>query len=217
MDRPVPETMTEALETLLRTRRTVRRYRPDPVPEPLLLRLIEAATWAPSAHNRQPWRFVVPNATEKQRLAHAMARRLRAVRAADGDAAEDIARDADRSIARITGAPAVVLVCLTLAEMDLYPDAERAAAERAMAIQSTAMAVQNLMLAAHAHGLGAAWMCAPLFCPDVVRGVLALPVDFEPQALIALGWPAGTPRPRGRKPVEEILWPPAPPVEKHGA
>jgi nitroreductase len=59
-----------------------------------------------------------------------------------------------------------------------------------MGAQSVAIAVQNLFLAAHVEGLGACWMCAPLFCPDVVTTVLDLPPDWEPQALITMGYPA---------------------------
>ncbi len=59
-----------------------------------------------------------------------------------------------------------------------------------MAVQSVALAAQNMLLMAHAEGLGACWMCAPLFCPDVVRAALALPADWEAQALLTLGYPA---------------------------
>ena len=59
-----------------------------------------------------------------------------------------------------------------------------------MAAQSVAMAGQNVLLAAHALGLGACWLCAPLFCPEVVRETLALPLDWQPQGLITAGYPA---------------------------
>jgi nitroreductase len=62
-----------------------------------------------------------------------------------------------------------------------------------MATQSLALAGQNLLLAAHAEGLGACWLCAPLFCPHIVRDTLGLPADWEPQAFISLGWPAESP------------------------
>jgi coenzyme F420-0:L-glutamate ligase/coenzyme F420-1:gamma-L-glutamate ligase len=97
------------------------------------------------------------------------------------------------------------VACFTLDDMDRYPDARRAAAERLMAVQSTAMAVQNLLLLAHAEGLGACWMCAPLFCPDTVRAALDLPADWEPQALITLGTPAAPGRRRERRAIAEIM------------
>jgi nitroreductase len=73
-----------------------------------------------------------------------------------------------------------------------------------MAVQSVAMALQNLLLAAHAEGLGACWMCAPLFCPDAVQTALDLPDDWEPQALISLGYPAGPGKQRPRKPLADV-------------
>ena len=66
----------------------------------------------------------------------------------------------------------LVLTCMTMEDMDRYPDAQRSAAERLMAVQGTAMAIQTLLLAAHAAGVGASVMCAPLFCPDIVRSAL---------------------------------------------
>ena len=72
-----------------------------------------------------------------------------------------------------------------------------------MAVQSVAMAVQNLLLAAHAEGLGACWMCAPLFCPDSVRAALGLAENWEAQALITLGFPANEGKPASRKPLSE--------------
>jgi nitroreductase len=84
---------------------------------------------------------------------------------------------------------------MTMADMDRYPDPKRRRAEWTMATQSLALAGQNLLLAAHAEGLGACWLCAPLFCPEVVRAALGLPEDWEPQAFISLGWPDEGPQP----------------------
>ena len=198
--------LAEELQSLLQARRSIRRYQPDPVPPETLERLLTAAIWAPSAHNRQPWRFATLTApAAKARLAQAMGQRLRADRLADGDALEVVEADARKSLARISGAPAVVVVCLTLADMDHYLDARRAQAEYLMAVQSVAMAVQNLLLAAHAEGLGACWMCAPLFCGDAVRQSLDLPSEWQPQALVTLGRPAsaGTLRAAARRPAAE--------------
>jgi F420 biosynthesis protein FbiB-like protein len=133
-----------------------------------------------------------------------MGARLRADRLADGDAGGDVERDVSRSRARITAAPVAIVACLSMADMDAYPDARRAEAERTMTMQSTALAVQNLLLAAHALGLGACWLCAPLFCPDAVREVLKLPEDWEPQALVTMGWPAET-RTKERRSIQESV------------
>ena len=155
------------------------------------MRLLEAASWAPSAHNRQPWRFaVLTRFVDKDRLARAMGARLQADRTADGDDPGDIKRDVARSYARLTGAPVLIVVCLSMADMDTYPDPQRARNEWVMAVQSTAMAAQNLLLLAHAEGLAACWLCAPLFVPDLVTSTLELPPDWEPQGLITLGYAA---------------------------
>lgn len=199
--------MSDAFLTLIRTRRSIRRYQPDPVPREMIERLLEAAIWAPSAHNRQPWRFcVVTDAETKVTLARMMGERLRRDLEADGVPEAIIAADTGRSYTRITGAPALVVLCLTMADMDRYPDAARAHNEYVMAVQSTALAGQNLLLAAHEAGLAACWMCAPLFCPDVVQAALDLPDDWQPQALITLGYAAET-REKTRHPLEErVLW-----------
>ena len=190
---------------LLIERRSVRRYLPLPVAPQVVDRLLAAATAAPSAHNRQPWRFVViEEESTKQSLAQAMGARLRADRLRDGDPADAIEADVARSYARLTGAPVIVLICMTMTDMDRYTDDRRNAAERAMAVQGTAMAAQNLLLAAHTEGLGACWMCAPLFCPDTVAAALTLPPDWQPQAIITLGLPADPGKPFRRRPLSEV-------------
>jgi len=187
-------------------RRTVRRFLADPVPEAMIAGMIRAATRAPSAHNRQPWRFhVVRDGSEKAHLAKAMGDRLRSDRSKDGDDGELIRQDVERSSARINGAPALIAVCLTLDDMDSYPDARRNEAEFLMAVQSTAMAAQILLLKAQAEGLGACWMCAPLFCAETVRSALKLPSSWQPQGLMLLGWPAEPGRVRERKPLGDIV------------
>lgn len=189
---------------LARTRRSIRRYRAEPVPSGLVNELLEAARWAPSAHNRQPWRFAVIRGVETKRaLARAMGAQLRADLERDGARPETIEADASRSYARITGAPVVIVVSLSMREMDSYPDERRQQAERTMAVQSVAMAVQNMLLAAHARGLGACWMCAPLFVPAIVRAALGLADDWEPQALVTLGFPAEE-KTKARRPLEDV-------------
>lgn len=206
MTTPLAVASPDTLLGWMRERRSIRRYRSDVIPRGLIDRLIESARWAPSAHNRQPWRFVVLEEPARRiALAAAMGERLRADRLADGDAADVVECDVARSRARIASAPAVIVACCTLADMDVYPDVRRAAAERTMAVQSTAMALQNLLLVAHAEGLGACWMCAPLFCPDTVRTALDLPPDWEPQALVTLGYPATQGLRRERRPLTEIV------------
>jgi F420 biosynthesis protein FbiB-like protein len=190
----------------IRSRRSLRRYADEPVRRETIERVLTAAAWAPSAHNRQPWRFVImTEPAAQEHLARAMGERLRSDRLADGDAPEAVAADTNRSAARITGAPVVILACLTMRDMHHYPDSRRKKAEYSMAMQSVAMAIQNLLLAAHAEGLGACWLCAPLFCPDTVRAALELPDDWEAQALITLGYPASAGKPATRRALADVV------------
>jgi coenzyme F420-0:L-glutamate ligase/coenzyme F420-1:gamma-L-glutamate ligase len=193
------------LAALMGARRSIRRFRPEAVPQAVVERILGAACLAPSPHNRQPWRFaVVTSTSDKDCLARGMGERLREDRLRDGDDPTDVEADAQRSYARITGAPAVIVVSMTLDEMDAYPDERRAEAERQMAAQSVAMAGYGLLLAAHAEGLGACWLCAPLFAPQAAIEALGLPPSWQPQSLILLGWPADQGRERGRRPLEEV-------------
>jgi F420 biosynthesis protein FbiB-like protein len=191
---------------LARGRRSIRRYEPRDVPQSTVETLLEAAVWAPSAHNRQPWRFAIVRGAGRERLARAMGARLREDLERDNAPQAVIEADVTRSYERLTGAPVVIVLCLSMADMDTYPDARRQQHEWTMAVQSVAMAGQNLLLAAHAYGLGACWMCAPLFCPDVVQSALDLPPDWQPQGLITLGYAAQT-RDKARQPlVEKVVW-----------
>ena len=196
-----------AFVELARTRRSIRRYLPEPVAAPLIETLLEAASWAPSAHNRQPWRFcVVQSAPVKAALAGHMAEAWRRDLAGDGADLLEIERRVAISQARLSGAPVLIAPCVTLAEMDVYPDPVRSQAEWTMAVQSVALACQNLLLAAHAAGLGACWMCAPLFAPALVRQVLDLPEAWQPQAILTLGYPAEA-KTRDRAPLtERVVW-----------
>jgi F420 biosynthesis protein FbiB-like protein len=201
------EKSLKLFKELALTRRSIRRYDTRPVPDELVQEILTMTIWAPSAHNRQPWRFVVISTTEhKKKLAQNMGIRLRADLMADNVPEENIQQDVSRSYERITTAPILICLCMSMADMDAYPDEQRQRNERVMALQSTAAAGQNLLLATHAAGLGACWMCAPLFCPDVVQHTLELPSDWEPQALITLGYPAET-RNRSRQALEtRTLW-----------
>ncbi len=175
----------------IKARRSIRRYLDRPVPKEIIETLLEAACWAPSAHNRQPWRFAVISAEKaKSDLSLAMAEKLRCDLTKDAVPENIIAQDVDRSIERITGSPTLILLSLSMQDMDHYQDEIRNNNEWLMAVQSTAMAGQNLLLTANDLGLAACWMCAPLFAPEIVKACLALPIDWHPQALITIGYPA---------------------------
>jgi coenzyme F420-0:L-glutamate ligase/coenzyme F420-1:gamma-L-glutamate ligase len=190
---------------LLRERSSVRRFREQPVDEVVLRRILTAATWAPSAHNRQPWRFVALTKPDvKARLAKSMAEDFRRDLLADGLSPEQVEAQTARSQARVLDAPVAVLLCLDVSVGDQYPDARRQQAEYLMGTQGVALAGGHLLLAAHALGLGAVWTCAPLFAPIAVRQALALPEDWSPQALILLGYPAKPPTRRERRLLDEV-------------
>ncbi len=192
--------------SVLAARRTVRFYTSDPVPEPLVHALLEAAILAPSAHNAQPTRFVVITSPDRKRqLAERMARQWRRDLERSGTAEGVIQVELRFSLRRFSEAPVLLLVGYTMEEMDRYPDRSRRAAEETMAVQSASAAIQNLLLAAAAHGLGACWCCAPLFCAGVVRRALGLPRTFVPQALLTIGYPAHTPPTPPRKPLEAVV------------
>jgi len=192
--------------SLLKNRRSIQEYTPKNVSEKVLDVILEAAMWAPSAHNAQPWRFVViRDSALKLKLAEAMAYRWKRDLAKNGVSKKDSESLAGASVERFSSAPIVIVSCLTMMEMNHYHDKRRQRIESTMAVQSVAAAIENMLLASHAMGLGACWFCAPLFCPETVRKVLKLPPDFEPQALITLGYPAERPLPPPRKPLKEIM------------
>jgi F420 biosynthesis protein FbiB-like protein len=173
----------------IRNRRSVRKYEDHRVPKEIILELLEAAGWAPSAHNAQPWRFIVlDDGQAKTRLAKDMAKAWAADMAKDGIAVEpEMFR---LRIERFAEAPALVLACMSMEGMTKQPDTERQGVERDLAMQSLGAALENLLLAAHTLGLGACWFCAPAYCREAVRAALKIPEKVEPQALIALGYPA---------------------------
>jgi coenzyme F420-0:L-glutamate ligase/coenzyme F420-1:gamma-L-glutamate ligase len=190
----------------LKNRRSIREYTSREVSERILETILEAATWAPSAHNAQPWRFiVVKDSALKLKLAKTMANRWEKDLAKNGVSEKDLENLVKASVERFTKAPIVIVPCLTMAEMHHYPDKRRQKIEFLMGVQSVAAAIENMLLAVHAMGLGACWFCAPLFCPETVRKVLKIPPNFEPQVLITLGYPAYRPWPPPRKLLKEIV------------
>jgi coenzyme F420-0:L-glutamate ligase/coenzyme F420-1:gamma-L-glutamate ligase len=197
------------LGAVIGQRRSIRRYRPNAISPQVVERLLFAATQAPSAHNRQPWRFnVIDTRASREALAAAMGEQLRIDRTSDGADRYTIDADVSRSYVRITEAPVVIVVSVDNGSMNSYSDARRQNAEYLMAVQSTAMAVQNLLLAAEQEGLGACIMCAPLFCQWTVVDILKLPQGWQPQMLVTLGNPANAGKVRPRLPLDAVVaWP----------
>ncbi len=198
--------MIQDLHQFLRSRRSIRRFQPDRVPADVVHRILETATFAPSAHNTQPWRFaVLTSLVAKSRLAKAMEVEFRRDLERDKLLEAEVAARLERSRRRILEAPVIIVLCMDESGMDLYPDARREQAERTMAVQSTALAGLQLLLAAHAEGLGSVWTCAPLFAPEAVRSTLSLPKEWQPQGMFFIGYPAETPREKPLKPVSQVV------------
>lgn len=197
---------------LVKSRRSIRRFKHIKVPRGLIRTIMDLARWAPSAHNAQPWRFIVIDDDDvKRKLATEMGKAWLSDMHKDGvprDEAERIVKL--ESWDRITKSPVIVVACLTMEDMHRYPDLKRQKAEYVMTVQSVAAYIQTLLLIAHHHGLGACWICAPLFCQDAVRKVLGLPRKLEPQAMIILGYTEEERSPPPRKSLDEIcvfnLW-----------
>ena len=193
------------LHNFMRTRRSIRRFKSDPVPDSVIEAILTTATFAPSAHNRQPWRFVVvTNSFVRTKLAEAMADDFQRDLESDGVPTEKIEAQVKRSKDRIISAPVAILLCLDMSEMDSYPDKRRIKAEFRMTVQSVAAAGMQLLLAAHAEGLGAVWACWVLFAVETIQEVLELPKTWEPQALFFLGYPEVIPEVRERKSLDTV-------------
>ncbi|MBI5354156.1 MAG: nitroreductase family protein [Chloroflexi bacterium] len=196
----------EDLHRFLRTRRSVRRFKPDPIPASVIEEILTTATFAPSAHNRQPWRFcVVSDLPAKTHLAEAMVSKYQHELENDKYTSDEILHLVARSKDRILSAPVVIILSVDMSDMDTYPDKHRKKAEYIMATQSTANAGMHILLAAHAEGLGAVWVCSPLFAQETVQSALDLPKTWEPQAMYFLGYPAKIPEVRERKSLNDVL------------
>ena len=197
------------LQNFLRTRRSIRRFlgpvaktgKPDPLPAPVLGRILETAMYAPSAHNLQPWRFViVQTETTRINLGKALTDKLRIDMDSDGATQNEIDTRVERSLRRINEAPQIILLCrdVTVIRKD-EPE------EHMMAVQSVALAGLQLMLAAHAEGVGANWICWPLYAQAETRDALNLPKTWEPLGMFFLGYANEEPKHKVLKALDEMV------------
>jgi F420 biosynthesis protein FbiB-like protein len=198
--------LADALDAVLAGRRSIRTYEDRPVPPDLVERVLAAATHAPSPHHSFPWRLaVLTGAPAKQQLARAMADKWRSDLLGDGLPEAEVEVELAKSWRRLTAAPVVLVGSVYPERLDEYPDPDRQAAETLMAAHSLGAALQNVMLAAHASGLASCWMCAPVFCSEVVRDALGLEEGLYPHAIVTIGYAARPPRQRTRPKVDEIV------------
>lgn len=124
--------------------------------------------------------------------------------AKDGNLVDEAKRVEQRE--RFANAPVLIVACLSMEGMMAFADEQRQRAERDLAVESLAAAVQNMLLAAHALGLGACWYCAPAFCKQTVREALQIPQTVEPSALIIMGYPAESSTAKTRKALRDYCF-----------
>jgi nitroreductase len=162
-------------QELIRKRYSVRAYKPDPVEEDKLARILEAARLAPTAANRQPFRVLVVQTKGRE---------------------EELRRIYGRDW--FTQAPLVLAVCALPAESWV----RRADGWNAAEVDAT-IAMTHVVLAAAEEGLGTCWIAA--FNPVAAREVLGLPADVIPSAFTPLGHPADSPAQKKRKLLPELV------------
>ena len=189
------------LRDFLRSRRSIRRFKADPVPDSVIQDLLATATLAPSAHNRQPWRFaVVKDPASRQRLGAALTSRMRADMQAEGAPESEIESRVTRSLRRIDEAPALILLCRDVTDVRIdTPE------EAIMGTQSVAAAGLQLLLAAHAAGLGANWICWPLYAQEEAGAALDLPTKWEPQGMIVIGYSNEEPKEKSLRSLKDVM------------
>ena len=166
---------SETMLALLKARRSIRRYRPDPVPDEMVEQLLEAGRWAPSASNRQPWAFIVirDEAIRRQVAQHAAFYFIR--------------------WAHVAEAPLLIVLCGD-ARNRFY---------RQFLHEDVGLAGGQIMLQAKALGLGTCWIGA--LDRKAIAGILKLPDRLEIIGLLTVGFPAEAPPPTSRKPLAEIV------------
>lgn len=165
------------------SRRSVRKFTNETVTDALIQKILLAGASAPSAHNEQPWHFIVLNYDQiKKRLAQEMMNAY----LASGKADQMRAR---RSYEKTVNAPAIIIGCLDTRLLKYQNELEYK-----MGVQSLAAAAENMLIAANCLGLGSYWRAAPWATADVIRSVLGIPKYIEPQWMIHLGYAAGEPK-----------------------
>lgn len=169
------------METLecIKTRRSIREYEEKDVPNDLIGIILEAATFAPSAGNLQPWEFVVVKDKKKREKLY----------------------KASYYQEHVRDAPAVIVVC---ADLDKASSRYGYRGKTLYCIQDTAAAIQNMLLTAHDIGLGTCWVGA--FDEEEVKLIVGLPENLRPVALITLGYPKEKPKMPRRLPVSGVSW-----------
>ena len=208
-----PIGLYEAMSTL----RAVRRLRPDPIDDDVLERVLQAAAWAPTGGNVQPWRvIVVRDAERKQQLGALYDARWQAYSASHRDQLEGLApamrerqekmlRAGDHLGAHFGESPAVFVFCFNPKNMAIT-DAKQGRIS-VVGGASIYTAVQNLLLACRAEGLGCVLTTLLCECEDEVREILEIPAPWGTAAAVPVGWPVLKGHgPISRRPISKLAF-----------
>ncbi|MFI8293996.1 coenzyme F420-0:L-glutamate ligase [Streptomyces sp. NPDC085614] len=196
---------SEAVREAVTLRRTVREFTDEPVDPGAVRRAVAAAVMAPAPHHTTPWRFVLlESAGARTRLLDAMREAWIADLRRDGRSEESIARRVRRGDV-LRNAPYLAVPCLVMDGSHHYGDARRDAAEREMFVVAAGAGVQNFLVALAGERLGSAWVSSTMFCREVVREVLRLPVDWDPMGAVAIGHAAAPPRERPARETDRFV------------
>jgi nitroreductase len=194
---------------IMKSRRSIREFKPDKPERKTIEALVEAAITAPSASNKQPWRFfIVDNSATIKRLAEAVRSALENIA---GHVEAEFRKDIlgyGRNFSRFENAPVIIVPAFTQVAvlsnlLDLSADDETRGRVREMeycsGAASVSMAMQNLVLYAHSEGLGTCCMTGPLLAENEIRRMLDIPEQWHIAAIIAVGFPGENPAAPPRK------------------
>ncbi|MFA6291549.1 MAG: nitroreductase family protein [Victivallales bacterium] len=198
--------MNREFEKIIRARRSIRKFRPDPVPEKTILELIELASWAPSAGNRQDWFFSITRSPELiRKMADVVKDKWQKI-ISDNSSSGIIGDIADYSSNFSRFAEASVIIAVSApapASFEKQMLGDKAGATFG-SFTSAAMAAQNLMLAAELHGFGTFCLTGPIAAESELKELLDIKRRHELVCLIALGYPDEEPKAPPRKNIESI-------------
>lgn len=176
------------LYSAIKTRRSIRKYKSEMVSKDSILKILDAANWAPSGMNEQPWEYVVVTGPKLAQIKDVCRDVINLRMPPEAERTEQ--QKAFALWYSTLGDAPICIVQLTKAETD--------AGRRKMVLESVSASFQNLLLAAHAEGLGACWMTGPLAMADKLQAILNIANDKELTAITPLGYPAESPAPGKR-------------------